>query len=76
MRTALSSDHHRVIDLLLRLPNDLARQRAINNAATVINWRQPDAATHVLHRLQRISVTTARDHATQPQAEQSTGRER
>jgi len=76
MRAALGGDHHRVIELLERFPNDQTRQRGVNNAASVVNWRQPDAVDQFLHRLQRISSTTTRHGGTQPQAEHNVGRER
>ena len=70
------ADHHQILDVLVRLPNNDSARQAINSAASVINWRKADAAAQFLHRLQRISSTTARHHGTQPQAEQSAGRER
>ena len=76
MRAALSGDHHRVIELLDRFPNDQARQRGVINAAGVVNWRQPDAVAQFLHRLQRISSTSPHHQATQPQAERAAGHER
>jgi hypothetical protein len=76
MRAALGSDHHRVIELLERFPNEQTRQQGVNNAASVVNWRQPNAVDQFLHRLQRISPTTAHHHGNPPQAEQSAGRER
>ena len=70
------ADHHQILDVLVRLPNNDSHDKRSTAPRPSVNWRKADAADQFLQRLQRTSTTTGRHHPTQPQAEQNARRER
>jgi conjugative relaxase-like TrwC/TraI family protein len=63
MRTAIACRHAEILAVLVALPNNDRRRRAISSAASSISWRTDGAADQFLQRLRRTSTTTRRQQA-------------
>ena len=63
MRAAIAGRHHKVLDVLHRLPTTDSRRDAIKSAASSVNWSKDGAADQFLQRLSRTSARNPRQHA-------------